>query len=295
MRVTNSMMVRSSLNDLNRSLSRLQSDQTRLSSGRAISRPADDPSGAGSAMSMRKQLRQMEQHERAITDAQGWLGTADAAILSGLDVMNRVKELAVRAGNNGAATDGARQSLAIEIGQLRGELLSLANTEYLGRPIFNGTAAGSAYDPSGAYLGNDATVIRDVAPNTTVQANLTGPEVFGDPTSPEGDVFAMLDRLEAAITAGDTAGITLEHQRLDGARDQMSSAAAQVGVRGSRLEAVRERRAADEVMVREALSQIEDTDIAEALISVKASENAYTAALQAAGRVMPQSLVDFMR
>lgn len=295
MRVTNSMMLSSSLNDLNRSLSRLQRDQTMLSTGKVITRPSDNPSGTSSAMSMRNQLRRMDQQERAITDAQGWLGTADAALLSGLDLMNRVKELTVRAGNGGAATDGARQSMAAEIGQLRGELLSLANTEFLGRPIFNGTAAGQAYDDTGAYLGNDATVLRDVAPGTTVQANLTGPEIFGDPTSPEGDVFAMLDRLEAAILTGDMTGIATEHERLDAARGTMSSAAAEIGVRGARLEAIRDRRAADEVMVREALSRIEDADIAEALISVKASENAYTAALQAAGRVLPSSLVDYMR
>lgn len=295
MRVTNSMMLSSTLDDLNRSLSRLQRDQVTLSTGRVIRRPSDDPAGASSAMTMRAQLRRLEQHQRAITDTHGWLGTTDTVIVSGLDLMNRVKAVAVQAGNDGVANEVSRSTLAAEIGHLRQELLALANTEFLGRPLFSGTAGAPAYDAAGVYGGDDAAVIRDVGPNTTIRANLTGPEVFGDPTAPDGDTFAMLDRLQAAILAGDTAGVAAEHARLDGARATMSSAAAQIGVRGARLETIRERRDADEVMVREALAQVEDADIAEALISVKASENAYTAALQAAGRVLPPSLLDYLR
>jgi flagellar hook-associated protein 3 FlgL len=55
------------------------------------------------------------------------------------------------------------------------------------------------------------------------------------------------------------------------------------------------RTSADEITLRETLSMIEDVDIAEALITVKTRENAYTAALQAASRVIPPSLLDFMR
>lgn len=295
MRVTNSMMLNSTLGDLNRSLSRLQRDQTKLSTGRVITKVSDNPAAASSAMTMRGQLRHMEQHQRTITDTQGWLGTADTAIVSALDLMSRVKEVAVQAGNDGVANATTRRTLAIEVGHLREELLSLANTEYLDRPVFNGTAAGDAYDSAGTYQGNDAAVMREVGPNTLVQANLTGPQVFGDPTAPEGDVFAMLDRLQTAIDAGDTAGIATEHALLDGARTTMSSAAAQIGVRGARLESIQARRSADEEVVRGMLSELEDADIAEALIAVKASENAYTAALQAAAQVLPPSLVDYMR
>lgn len=295
MRVTNSMVLSSTLNDLNRSLERLQRDQVELSTGRRINKVSDDPTGASSAMTIRSQIRRAEQYQRSATDSQGWLGTADTAVVSALDVMNRLEELAVRAGNDGVANASTRAALATEVGHLRDELLSLANTEYLDRPIFNGTAAGTAYDSAGTYLGNDAAVTREIGPGTTMTVNVTGPDVFGDPSAPQGDLFAVLGRLEAAILAGDTSGVSAEHVHLDAARDTMLSAAAQIGVRGARLDSVRSRLATDDVTIREALSQIEDTDIAEALIAVKVSENAYTAALQAAGKVLPPSLVDFMR
>lgn len=295
MRVTNSMMLRSTLGDLNRAQSRLQRDQTALASGRSLSKMSDDPAAASSSMTLRGQLRRADQYQRAITDAQGWLGTADTAIVSGLDLMNRLKEVAVRAGNDGVANPTTRQALAAEVGFLRDALLELANTQHLGRSIFNGTADGPAYGVGGGYLGNDAAVHRDVGQNAVIQVNVTGPDVFGDPSAPGGDVFAVLARLQAAVEIGDTSGIAAEHQLLDAARTTMSSAAAQVGVRGERLERVRNERDLEEVRLRGALSQVEDVDIAEALISVKASENAYMAALTAASRVLPPSLVDYMR
>jgi flagellar hook-associated protein 3 FlgL len=295
MRVTNSMMLRSTIGDLHRAQSRLQDDQTTLSTGRTVRKMSDDPAAASSSMTLRAQLRRTEQHQRSISDAQGWLGTADTAIVSGLELMNRVKEVAVQAGNDGVANATTRRTLATEIGYLRDELLELANTEYLGRPVFNGTAAGAAYGPAGDYLGNDAAVVREVGSNTTIQVNVTGPAVFGNPAAPDGDVFAVLSRLQTAIETGDTAAIAAEHERLDAAWTTMSSAAAQIGVRGERLETIRNRRSAEELLVRETLAELEDADIAEALISVKASENAYTAALTAAARVLPPSLVDYLR
>lgn len=295
MRVTNSMMIGTTLADLNRSLSRLQDSQTDLATGKAIRKPSDDPSGARSAMTFRSELRRADQYDRTQNDAQGWLATSDSAIVSSLDLLGRVKELAVRAANTGANDQVARSAIANELGQIRDDLIGLANTEYLGRSVFAGTTDGPAYDPTGVYIGDDVAVLRDVAPGTSMQVNTTGPGVFGDPSAPEGDLFAVLDRMQTAISTGNTADLTTEHGRFDTSRANVAAAAGEVGTRGARLEGIQTRSAAQNESLREALSMIEDVDIAEALISVKSRENAYTAALQAASQVLPPSLLDYMR
>jgi len=295
MRVTNSMVMHSTLSDLNRSLGRLQDSQTELSSGRSIRRMSDDPTGASSAMKIRGELRRGDQQSRSLTDAKAWLNTADTALLAGLDILSKLKEVTVQAGNTGVGDTTVRQTLAAEIGHLRDDLIGLSNTTYLGRSVFAGTADGPAYDNTGTYLGNDAQVIRDVGPGTTVEVNLTGEVLFGSQSSVEGDIFAVLDRLATAVASGDTAELATEHDFLDAAAGRWSSGAATIGSRASRLENVEARNALAEVSLRDTLSQLEDADIAEALIGVKANENAYTAALQAASRVIPPSLLDYMR
>ena len=76
MRVTNSMILASSLRDLNISLGRLQQSQTELSTGRVIGKPSDDPTRATMAMNLRTQTRVADHRQRAAEDESGWLDTA---------------------------------------------------------------------------------------------------------------------------------------------------------------------------------------------------------------------------
>lgn len=299
MRVTNSMVVNSTLRDLNLSLSRLQDSQTDLTTGRQIRRPSDDPTGASAAMTIRNQLRRSEHQARSLDDAQAWLSSADTALVTGLEVLGSVKETAVRAANSGASNGLAQEALAKSVENMRTDLLSLANTKYLGRPIFNGTAApnaaGNAYDAAGTYSGNNALVSREIGPNTTVQVNMTGEEIFGVQGAPFGSVFDVLEELADAIRTGDTARMATAQDELETATTRWSAATAEIGSRGARVEQTLARSTDTDILLRETLSKLEDTDVAAALINVKANENAYTAALTAAAKVIPPSLVDYLR
>ena len=51
----------------------------------------------------------------------------------------------------------------------------------------------------------------------------------------------------------------------------------------------------DELRLRTLLSEAEDVDIVEALVTAKSQENAYQAALQVAAKIIPMSLLDFLR
>jgi flagellar hook-associated protein 3 FlgL len=296
MRVTSSMMMRSTLRDLSQGLSRLQEAQTQISTNRALTRASTNPGATTSAMSMRQDIRRSEQRARSLDDAQGWLSTADSALTSSLDAMARAKEIAVRAANTGALTDpAARQALAAEVRSIRSELLANANTSYGTRAVFNGTANGTAYNAAGTYLGNSSSVLRDVAPSTTVAINLTGPEVFGTAGGAVGDVFEVLERMAVAITGGSSTAMATEHLNLDAATAQMSAATVELGTRSARLEDAKFRSEDAQLLLKTQLSQVEDVDIVDALIRVKAHENSYQAALQVAANIIPVSLLDYLR
>lgn len=296
MRVTSSMMLRSTLRDLSQGLSRLQETQTKISSGKEITRPSADPGGTSSAMGMRQDLRRADQRLRSLNDAQGWLETADGALTSSLDSLGRAKEIAVRAGNTGALGDpAARQAMAAEIRSMRSEMLTLANTTYGNRSIFNGTASGAAYDPNGVYLGNSSSIVRDVAPSNSITVNLTGTQVFGTAGGPVGDVFETLDRLATAISNGDSAAMATEHTNLDGFRNTVGAATVEIGTRAARLAEAKIRAEDNKLLLTTRLSEVEDVDIVEALITAKAQESSYQASLQVAARILPPSLLDYLR
>jgi flagellar hook-associated protein 3 FlgL len=296
MRVTSSMMVRSTLRDLSEGLSRLQQTQAKMSSGKELTRPSNNPGATTSALAMRQDLSRSEQRGRSLDDAKGWLNTADTALTSALDRLTRAKELAVRGATTGALPDqAARDAIAAEVRSVRSELLAIANTQYGGRSVFNGTVAGAAYDSNALYLGNSATVTRDVAANTTMPVNVTGPTVFGTAGGPVGDTFEVLDRLAAAISAGDPVAIATEHTNVDGAIARLGQAVVTIGTRSKELDVIRERAETDVLLITQQLSEVEDVDLVEALITAKRQESSYQATLQVAAKILPPSLLDYLR
>lgn len=295
MRVTSSMMVRSTLRDLGQSLARLQTTQTRLSSGRDFAKASDNPTAAANAMTLRQQLGRLDHRARSLNDAQGWIDTADVVLMSAGDRLIAAKEITVRASNSAASDPNARVAFAAEIRAIRADLLTMANTTYGNRPLFAGTTGATAYDASGTYLGNSAAVVRDVAAQTELVVNIPGPDVFGAGGGPVGNVFEVLDRLAAAIEAGDGTAVAAEHVNLDAARQKLGTATVDIGARGARLIGIRSRLEADELRLKGQLNEVESVDVVDALISAKAQENSYQAALQVAAKILPPSLLDFLR
>jgi flagellar hook-associated protein 3 FlgL len=296
MRVTSSMMVRSTLRDLSQGLSRLQETQTKLSTGKEVTSPSSNPGKTASAMALRQDMRRADQRLRSLNDAAGWLQTADSTLTSSLTTLSKVKEIAVRAANTGGIGDpAARQALAAEIRSSRSELLALANTTYGERSIFNGTASGAAYDSNGVYLGNSASIIRDVAPSTAIAVNLTGPAIFGTAGGPVGDVFEVLDRLATAVQNGDNTAMAAEHANLDNLTATVSAATVEIGTRAARLDEAKVRAEDNKLLLTQQLSEVEDVDVVEALIKAKAQESSYQAALQVAAKILPPSLLDYLR
>jgi flagellar hook-associated protein 3 FlgL len=284
------------MRDLSSSLERLQQSQRRLSSGRAHERVSDDPRGATDVLFLRGQIARHDQIARTADDTRSRLAVADTTLVGVSDAMIRVKELAVRAGNNGVSDPESRSALATEIRSIRSQLLSDANTEYLGRPLFGGTAAGSAYDTStGAFTGNAVVEGRTVSEGVRVPANITGEQIFGDQASATGDVFAMLDRLATAVANDDAAAIANESNNLDDARVRIGSAMAEVGRRVAQIEELGQKGAIRREQLVGRLSAIEDVDLAEAVIAVTTNDTAHQAALAAAARAMPPSLAQYLR
>lgn len=296
MRITPSMMSAGTLRDLNANYARLTVSQQQMSTGKRLSKASDDPVVASASMTLRSSLGRYDSYDRSSEDASGWLGAADSALTAGLDRLVRVKELTVRAGNSGGLSDpNARAAMASELRAIRSDLISLANTSHNGRSIFAGTATGDAYTSNGVFQGNSAVVSRDVDPHTVLQVNVDAIAAFGDPNAASGDLFAVLDRLANAAAAGDVIALGAAHTDLDTATARLGSVTVEVGSRGAQLENISARNVSERERIHTLLSSTEDVDLAQVMVQLKERENAYQAALQVASKVLPPSLVDYLR
>ena len=101
----------------------------KLSSGLRINRAGDDAAGLSISEKMRAQIRGLEQASTNAQDGISMIQTAEGALNETHNILQRMRELAVQAGNDtNANTD--REAIQAEINQLSSEINRIGNMSY---------------------------------------------------------------------------------------------------------------------------------------------------------------------
>ncbi len=303
-RITQLTMARGVLDDVHRASRRAAETQGRLSSGRELTRPSDDPTAVTRALDLRTEIEGAQQNARNVAEAQGWSEVTDSA-LSGIgDALQRARELVVQ-GLSEPAGPGARRAIALELRALAETMKEAGNASYGGRFVFAGASTDtrpySTTPGDLAYAGDTRPVNRQIGAGVAVQVNVPGVQVLG--TADDGllaTITELAGRFESGLPAdmaalrGTTPG-SGALGRLDVHLDALSAVRAQVGSTGNRLEAAGSRLADLELSALRLLSETEDTDMAKAMIDFSVQQAALQAGLKAGANVVQNSLLDFLR
>jgi len=134
MRITNKMLSNNFLRDMSTNLNNLKSIQGKMTSGKQISRPSDDPFKASRIMQMYSDIEANKQYNTNIKDSINWLDTSDTALGQVGNVVSRIEELLVSAGNGGYGPE-QKQAIKDEINQKVGEVSQILNTSFDGKYI----------------------------------------------------------------------------------------------------------------------------------------------------------------
>jgi len=185
--------------------------QKQISSGKRIANPSDDPVGAARVIKINQELAIRGQYRSNIDAAEAQLAQEETVLQQVLNVMQRIRELALQA-SNGVQTNDDRRYTATEIEARFDELVSLVNTrgpsgEYLFSG-FQGDVQPFVVDgQSVTFHGDEGQRKVQVDSGQFVAINDSGRELFMDVES-ASPVFAVRahpdnDPLSnAGITAG---------------------------------------------------------------------------------------------
>jgi flagellin-like hook-associated protein FlgL len=139
------------------------------------------------------------------------------------------------------------------------------------------------------YEGNKGYIEYEISTSMEIQINVIGDKLF-DP------IFQHLTKISQDLRANNIdalSGEDLLHIRLD--IDSVLVTQGEVGAKVNRLQKGIDRlKSLDENLTR-LLSNVEDVDITKAILELRMQETAYQAALQSAGRIMPMTLLDYLR
>ncbi|GCD20543.1 flagellar hook-associated protein FlgL [Cellulomonas algicola] len=290
-RVTHLTVQRQTLSNLQGNLTSMADLQAKLSSGKKITVPSDDPAGASDVLRLRGEQRALTQYARNATDGDSWLTTVDAALQSSMTAMRRARDLTIQGGNGGLGPT-SREALAAEIEGVRDSLMDQANASYAGRTVFAGTSdAGRAFQADYSWTGTaGASVDRRVGDATTVRVDADGSAVFGEGAT---SVFALLDQVAATLRGGGDS--TTHLNAIDDRMDAMLTELSSVGARQNQVGSAQTSIVSNQLTTKTQLSGIEDIDLAQTILDIQMQEVAYKGALGAAGKVLQPSLMDFLR
>lgn len=138
MRVTNKMLSGSFLRDMRKNLSNMQKLQQQMTSGKEISKPSDDPFKVARSMQLHTDINSNKQFNENISDTINWLDTTDTALDQAGNVLQRMHELLISAGNAGYS-ENERRAIKDEINEKIGEFSQVMNTSFDGKYVFGGS------------------------------------------------------------------------------------------------------------------------------------------------------------
>jgi len=300
MRVTDQMLVDSTLQNLWANEARIQTYENELTTGKKLSQISDNPQDGARALTIRSSIAQNDQYLRNVDAGKAWLNATDDA-LNGVDqALLRAQELAVQ-GANDTLSAADRQGMAEEVDSLLGEMVQFGNATYAGSYLFNGaqtTTAPFSY-ASGvvSYMNADPTAAtralqREIGPGTQIQVNTIG----HDPTTNQAlfdVVFTALSNFKQSLLNSDTSAIQASIQELQGAHQRLLDARESVGARINQVAALGTQLTNLQTRLAQTQAGLEDADIVKAAMDYSQADVVRKAGL-AASKSLPPSLFDYL-
>ncbi|MCS5696631.1 flagellar hook-associated protein FlgL [Desulfofundulus thermocisternus] len=137
MRITHSMIAGRLVSAIQLNLEGLVKSQERMSTGKKVNRPSDDPSGTSQIMAVMADLSATRQYLRNIQDGLSWLNQGDATMGDATGLLHQARTLAVQ-GANGTLTRDDMALLAQQVDGIIDSMVNVGNASLGGKYIYAG-------------------------------------------------------------------------------------------------------------------------------------------------------------
>jgi len=240
MRINTNIMALNAQNMLTGNQNAVQKSINKLSSGLRINSAADDAAGLAISEKMRSQIRGLDQAESNAQDGISLIQTAEGALQQTTDILQRMRELVVKAENTGVLSEDDTAAIDVEIEALTTEINRIAeSTSFNGKELLDGTAAELKFK---------------------IGANINSCDTL---TVSIGNMTAAKLGVETISLANGTAAL----KSIDAAIKTVSAQRAQLGAVQNRMEYAIESLSTTSENLTAAESRIRDVDMADEMVS----------------------------
>lgn len=183
MRISTLQAFNNGVAGLQRNYANVTRTQEQISTGNRILTPADDPVASVRLLQLEQQQNVLNQYAENLTAAKNSLTQEEVSLNSANTILQRVRELAVQAGN-GALSSKDRASIAAELQEREDELLGVMNTRNArGEYLFAGFQGKTQpfvrqADGSYAYQGDEGQRKIQIASSLDIPISDNGKKTF---------------------------------------------------------------------------------------------------------------------
>ncbi len=270
----------------------LNDAQRRVSTGRKVNRPSDDPIAAAGILQSTSGLRALEQYQRNLEAGQSRLSVEDSVLDQLTNTLTRAQELGISQMGDTASAE-TRLATQEEVIGLADFARNLANTKFNDSYIFGGQysdlapyQAGVA-DPLKPPLG---AMKVEIGSGLFADTNHNAQEIFID-----SDAVDALDELATALGANDIPGIAAAATRVDDAFQEVQELIGDLGGRMNQFDVAMTNLESLEVTIQTFRSGLADADLAEAVTDLVNRQGSLEAAMLANSRIFSITLADYLR
>ncbi len=274
----------------------LQTALQQVSTGQRVYLPSDDPTASALLVGNVEQSNKDDQYTKNASAALGQAQTADSVLTSVNALLTQAVTLGTE-GANGTNTTSNRQAIAAQIQGILASVVSAANTTYQGVAIFAGTAQTStAFVASSTggytYQGDGGVNQVQVGDQLQLQVNVSGDQLF---TNSAGDVLGSLDQLAAALQSGTAAEIGTATASVNTALNYLAAQHSVYGNSISQINAQESFLGQDKITLSSEANSLVGIDTATAAENLAQAEAHNSAVLAAAAKVLPTTLLDYLK
>lgn len=286
-----------------------------MSSGKKIQTAADAPDEVAGLLQLRTDQALNQQVESNLTLAGTDANSADTALSSAIQLLQRATQLATQ-GATGTQTADTRATLAEEVQSLMQQMVAVSQTQVQGRFIFSGDLDGSASyqlnlsSPTGVTQVSSAAATRLVqdASGGSFAAGQTAQQIFDDTTPATTDangntvpaaaaadnIFAALNNLRLALLNNDQTGVQNSLNSLHAASTHLNNAQAFYGTVEDRIQTATNIASTKDTQLQTEIGNIEDTDATTAALQLSQDNAQLQASFEMQANMPRQTLFSFL-
>ena len=207
MQISSKLFNQQQLKQFSSTTEELQDLQNKIATGENILRASDDPVGSVELSGLNVVKKQIEQYERNVNSANDRLSLLDKNLENLSNVFIRVQELIIQASSDVLGASD-REAIAIEVDQMKEEILSLANAQDSnGSFLFSGYKTNTIpfeKDLTGKinYKGDRGIASLSISESRVMETTLDGGTLFQAVKGPSGEnvsIFQMLEDISYSI------------------------------------------------------------------------------------------------